>query len=94
MSQERLFRVIVSPMMTEKSHRLSDKFRQVAFKVLPDATKSEVKQAVEVLFKVKVTDVQTLRFQGKTKRYKQKLASHIVTGKLIDRKSTRLNSSH
>lgn len=75
MSQERLYRVVVAPLLTEKSQGMADRFRQVAFKVLPDATKHEIKQAVELLFKVKVENVQTLNFQGKVKRYKQKLGT-------------------
>lgn len=52
MSQERLNRVLVGPIVSEKSTMLADKNNQIAFRVVKDATKKEVKDAVELLFKV------------------------------------------
>ena len=67
-SQERLFKVILSPVISEKSTRIADKHNQVAFRVLPDATKEEIGAAVASLFKVEVTGVQVLNVKGKIKR--------------------------
>ena len=63
--------VIVRPLMTEKSMRLKDERNAVAFRVAPDATKVEVRQAVEAIFNVKVTDVRTATVRGKLKRMGQ-----------------------
>ena len=49
--------------------RVADNQRQFVFKVMPNATKPEIKQAVELLFNVKVEQVQTLRVQGKSKNF-------------------------
>ena len=56
-------------MITEKSTRLSE-YNQVTFRVAPDATKPEIKAAVEGLFGVKVTGVNTIRQSGKVKRFR------------------------
>ena len=69
LSKERMYDVILSPVITEKATRLSE-YNQVVFKVALDATKPEIKAAVEKLFKVKVTAVNTLRQLGKTKQFK------------------------
>jgi large subunit ribosomal protein L23 len=68
-NQERLLQVIRSPIVSEKSTKVADKNRQFVFKVLPNATKPEIKQAVEFLFNVKVRHVQTVCVKGKQKRY-------------------------
>ena len=68
MNQERLFRVLVGPHVSEKAAIVADNSNQYVFKVALDATKSEIKKSVEQLFKVKVEDVQTLRVKGKVKR--------------------------
>jgi large subunit ribosomal protein L23 len=60
---------IVSPVITEKSTILSEN-NQVVFEVPLAATKKEIKEAVETLFKVSVTAVNTLRLKGKTKRFR------------------------
>lgn len=73
MSQERLMKVLLAPIVSEKSSRLADENRQFAFKVLRDATKPEIRQAVESLFDVKVTGVQTANVKGKVKRFGQTL---------------------
>ena len=68
-SQERMYDVIRAPVITEKSTRLSE-YNQVTFRVAPDATKPEIKAAVEGLFGVKVTGVNTIRQTGKVKRFR------------------------
>lgn len=68
-SQERLLQVILAPQITEKATRLGDKDQQIAFKVRTDATKPEIKAAVELLFKVEVNAVSVINVKGKTKRF-------------------------
>ena len=63
------YSVILRPVITEKATLLSE-HNQVCFKVPLDATKTEIKKAVEDLFKVKVTAVNTLRLKGKNKRFR------------------------
>ncbi|MGB8818324.1 MAG: 50S ribosomal protein L23 [Rhizobiaceae bacterium] len=69
MTDLRHYDVIVAPVITEKSTMVSD-HNQVIFKVAPKATKPEIKAAVEALFGVKVTAVNTLVRKGKTKRFR------------------------
>ncbi len=69
MTDLRHYDVIVAPVITEKSTMVSDN-NQVVFKVAPKATKPEIKAAVEALFGVKVTAVNTLVRKGKTKRFR------------------------
>jgi len=69
MNQERLMKVLLSPIVSEKSTQLAEKRNQVAFRVMEDATKSAVKAGVELLFKVKVDAVQVLNLPGKSKRF-------------------------
>ncbi|AQT47518.1 MULTISPECIES: 50S ribosomal protein L23 [Bartonella] len=69
MTDLRHYDVVVSPVITEKSTMLSEN-NQVVFKVAPKATKSEIKAAVEALFGVKVTAVNTTTRKGKVKRFK------------------------
>ena len=68
MNQERVFQVLLGPHVSEKAAIVADLNNQYVFRVAPDATKLEVKKAVEQLFKVKVDDVQTLKVKGKVKR--------------------------
>ena len=63
-----LYQVIKRPLITEKSTRQKETFNQVAFEVDRRANRSEVKQAVEKLFKVKVLRVNLLQLEGKKKR--------------------------
>ncbi len=68
----RLAQILVAPIISEKATMLGEKRNQVAFKVLRDATKPEIKAAVELMFEkqgIKVTAVQTINQQGKTKRF-------------------------
>ncbi len=68
-SQERLLQVLLAPQISEKATYVADKNEQVVFKVATDATKPEVKAAVELLFKVEVKSVQVANVKGKTKRF-------------------------
>ena len=68
MNQERLYKVIVGPHVSEKAAVISELSNQYVFKVAVDATKLEVKKAVEKLFDVSVSNVSTLNVKGKTKR--------------------------
>lgn len=72
MNRERMYDIILSPVITEKATMASE-YNQVTFRVADDATKPEIKQAVEKLFDVKVTAVNTLRQVGKVKRFRGKL---------------------
>ena len=69
MNQERLMKVLVGAHITEKSTLAADAARQFVFKVLPNATKPEVKRAVELLFEVEVESVQVVNIKGKSKRF-------------------------
>lgn len=69
MSMERLTQVLVAPHASEKSAGLADAANQHIFKVLPNASKQEIKHAVEQLFQVKVASVRTVNVQGKKKRF-------------------------
>ncbi|HQW20153.1 MAG TPA: 50S ribosomal protein L23 [Rhodocyclaceae bacterium] len=68
-NQERLLQVLVAPQISEKATFIADKNEQVIFFVIPDATKPEVKAAVELLFKVQVDSVQISVLKGKQKRF-------------------------
>ncbi|THF61336.1 50S ribosomal protein L23 [Pseudothauera rhizosphaerae] len=68
-SQERLLQVLLAPQISEKATYVADKNEQVVFKVASDATKPEVKAAVELLFKVQVESVQIANVKGKVKRF-------------------------
>jgi large subunit ribosomal protein L23 len=69
MNQERLMQVLLAPQISEKATYLADKNEQVVFIVTGDATKPEIKAAVELMFKVKVDAVSVLNQKGKTKRF-------------------------
>ena len=70
MAKRTAYDVILSPVITEKSTLVLEKSNQVVFKVAPDATKPEIKKAVEELFKVKVKAVNTLVRKGKLKTFR------------------------
>jgi|TARA_B110000503_G_scaffold130684_1_gene204350 large subunit ribosomal protein L23 len=76
MNNDRLMLVLLAPIVTEKATFIAEKNNQVAFRVAPDATKPEIKAAVELLFKVEVDSVQVLNRKGKEKR----------TGKFVGRR--------
>ena len=65
----RLMQVLVAPLVTEKATQAAEKSNAVLFKVLQDATKPEIKAAVELLFNVKVAAVNVLNQKGKAKRF-------------------------
>ncbi|HMV64873.1 MAG TPA: 50S ribosomal protein L23 [Rhodocyclaceae bacterium] len=69
MKEERLLQVILAPIISEKATMLADKREQVIFRVATDATKPEIKAAVELLFKVQVKDVKVANVKGKNKRF-------------------------
>jgi len=69
MNQERIMKVLISPIVSEKSTRLADQHRQFVFKVVKDASKPEVRKAVELMFDVKVDAVQIANVSGKVKRF-------------------------
>lgn len=69
MNREDMYTVILSPVITEKSTRTSE-YNQVTFRVTLDATKPQIKSAIEGLFDVKVKAVNTIRVKGKTKRFR------------------------
>lgn len=68
-SESRLAQVLVAPIVSEKATMVAEKHNQVLFKVLRDATKPEIKAAVELMFKVDVESVRTVQHKGKTKRF-------------------------
>ena len=68
MNQERLYKVILGPVVSEKTAIAAEESNQVVFKVVGDAQKAEIQAAVEKLFEVKVENVRVLNVKGKTKR--------------------------
>ena len=71
MNNERLSRILISPVVSEKSTRVADQSKQMVFKVLPDASKLEIRKAVEKMFDVTVTGVRVSMVKGKIKRFGQ-----------------------
>ena len=71
MNNERLSKVLISPVVSEKSTRAADQNKQMVFKVLRDASKPEIRKAVEKMFDVTVTRVQVSNVKGKIKRFGQ-----------------------
>ena len=65
----RLMQVLVAPIVSEKATMVAEKSNAVTFKVLQDATKFEIKAAVELMFKVEVTGVSVVNIKGKAKRF-------------------------
>lgn len=68
MNNARLYSVIVGPHVSEKTANMADAHNQIAFKVAVDATKAEIREAVEKLFEVKVEALQVVNVKGKTRR--------------------------
>lgn len=77
MNSERITKVILGPVVAEKATRVAESNNQVVLKVLPSANKTEIKQAVEQLFDVKVESVTTTNVKGKVKR----------TGRILGKRS-------
>lgn len=93
MNKERLLKVLLAPHVSEKTALMADAAQQYVFKVTPDATKPEVKAAVEELFDVKVQSVNMINLKGKTKVFKgragkrnglRKAIVRLVPGQEID----------
>ncbi|MDQ2994202.1 MAG: 50S ribosomal protein L23 [Pseudomonadota bacterium] len=68
MMSERIYKVLLGPLTSEKTTRLADRQNQVVFKVMTDATKIEIKKAIEHLFKVSVEKVRVLNVKPQTVR--------------------------
>ena len=68
-NEGRLAQVLLAPVISEKATQVAEKHNQVLFKVLRDATKPEIKAAVELMFKVEVESVNVVQVKGKTKRF-------------------------
>ena len=72
MSNERLYKVLLTPRMTEKSTRMSESSNQYVFRVTTDSNKKEIKDAVEKLFEVNVESVRIVNVKGKSKSFKMR----------------------
>jgi large subunit ribosomal protein L23 len=72
-SKERLMTILLAPHVSEKTARASEQANQVVFRVRRDATKPEIKAAVELMFEVKVDSVNVVNSAGKLKRFGQRL---------------------
>ncbi len=70
MNKERLMTVLIQPHVSEKASTITEKSNQYVFRVRSDASKSEVKQAVELMFEVKVEGINLLNKPGKTRKFK------------------------
>jgi large subunit ribosomal protein L23 len=81
-SRERMYDIILAPVITEKSTNLSE-FNKVTFRVSLSASKPEIKAAVEGLFNVKVTAVNTIVSLGKTKRFRGRIGYRSDSKKAI-----------
>jgi len=68
-AESRLAQILIAPIVSEKATMAAEKHNQVLFKVMRDATKPEIKAAVELMFKVTVDSVQTVQHKGKVKRF-------------------------
>lgn len=75
MNQQRLMQVLLAPQISEKATYVADKNQQVVFRVASDATKPEVKAAVELMFKVTVKSVQVAVVKGKHKKFGRYMGS-------------------
>jgi large subunit ribosomal protein L23 len=72
MNEERVMKVLLGPVVSEKAAAAADVNRQYVFRVVPDATKREIGRAVESLFSVEVDQVQVVNVKGKRKRFGQR----------------------
>lgn len=68
-SSDRLMTVVLAPVVSEKSTFVADKYRQYVFRVADDATKPEIKAAIELMFKTRVDDVTVCNVKGKERRF-------------------------
>ena len=92
---DRLAQVLVAPIVSEKATMAAEKHNQVLFKVLRDATKPEIKAAVELLFKVEVEKVSTVVQKGKVKRFGRSIGrrDHVKKAYVSLKKGQELNFS-
>ena len=93
--QGRLAQVLVEPIVSEKATAVAEKHNQVLFKVLRNATKPEIKAAVELMFKVEVESVQTINQRGKEKKFGKSMGrrDHIKKAYVSLKKGQELNFS-
>jgi large subunit ribosomal protein L23 len=93
--ESRLARVLVEPIVSEKATTVAEKHNQVLFKVLRDATKPEIKAAVELMFKVEVDAVRTINQRGKEKKFGKSMGrrDHIKKAYVSLKKGHELNFS-
>ena len=91
----RLAQVLVEPIISEKATSVAEKHNQVLFKVLRDATKPEIKAAVELMFKVEVDAVRTINQRGKEKKFGRSIGrrDHIKKAYVSLKKGHELNFS-
>jgi large subunit ribosomal protein L23 len=64
-----MYKVLLSPHVSDKAYRVADQSKQIVFKVAKDATKCDIKKAVETLFEVKVAEVNTVNVKGKKRNF-------------------------
>jgi len=64
-----LYKVLLAPHVSDKAYRVADQSKQIVFRVAPDATKADIKKAVESLFEVKVESVNTVNVKGKARNF-------------------------
>ena len=93
--QSRLSQVLVEPIISEKASAVAEKHNQVLFKVLRNATKPEIKAAVELMFKVEVDAVRTVNQRGKEKKFGRSIGrrDHIKKAYVSLKKGHELNFS-
>ena len=91
----RLMQVLVAPIISEKATRVGEKANTVLFKVLRDASKPEIKAAVELLFNVKVRGVSVANIKGKTKRFGRSIGrrDHVRKAYVLLQEGQELNLS-
>ncbi len=91
--ESRLSQVLVEPIVSEKGTAVAEKHNQVLFKVLRDASKPEIKAAVELMFKVEVEAVRTINQRGKEKRFGKSIGrrDHIKKAYVSLKKGQELN---
>ena len=77
MNEERMYEIIRYPIVSEKSTRLADRNNQLMFEVDRTATKKEIREAIEKIYKVRVVSVQVLNRKGKVKRFRNTLGKQI-----------------
>ena len=94
-SEGRLAQVLIAPIVSEKATMAAEKHNQVLFKVMRDATKPEIKAAVELMFKVEVESVSTVIQKGKVKRFGKSIGrrDHVKKAYVSLKKGQELNFS-